>query len=79
MPEERNALKVYRLKKPEGSDKWIKEIVQLDPEKSYYLLFINKTRSNESDTCLLYEANLALNSWREVGWCSPKRDYVKTY
>lgn len=74
----KNDVKPYKLVKPEGSNSWIKEKIELDPNEKYYIVFLDKTRSNESDVCLLFEAKLHVNEWREIGRCTPVRDY-KTY
>lgn len=51
-------------------NKKIKEEIQLDPEKTYYVCFVNKTRNDEGDRQILYEWKSAWNRWYEIGYCN---------
>lgn len=46
----------------------------LDPEKKYYVFFVNKTRNDEDGQTLLYQWDSAWNKWRELGYCKIHRD-----
>lgn len=71
MTGERNDCKVYHWDK----DKNEKELLQLDPDKKYKVIFINKTRNDEGSHQILYEWNGAYNSWKELGYCQIKDDH----
>ncbi len=46
----------------------------LDPDKKYYVFFVNKTRNDEAGQTLLYQWDSAWNKWRELGFCQVHRD-----
>lgn len=52
-----------------------KELITLDSEKQYIVVFINKTRNDESDRELLYEWNSRFNKWNEIGYCIIRNDH----
>lgn len=56
-------------------NKKIKEEIQLDPEKTYYVCFVNKTRNDEGDRQILYEWKGAWNRWYEIGYCNIINDH----
>ena len=58
-----------------GCNKKIKEEIQLDPEKTYYVCFVNKTRNDEGDRQILYEWKGAWNRWYEIGYCNIINDH----
>ena len=47
-----------------------KEYFELDKEKRYRIVFLDKTRNDEDDICMLYQFDGAWNSWREIGYCT---------
>lgn len=53
----------------------IKDQIILDKDKKYIVLFIDKTRSDESGICLLYQWDGAWNNWKELGYCTIVNDY----
>ena len=65
----------YKYKK---DNKKIKEEITLDPNKTYYVCFINKTRNDEGDRQILYEWKSAWNRWYEIGYCNILNDHVNT-
>lgn len=62
--------KAYRL----DQDKK-KQLLQLDSDKTYIVVFINKTRNDESDREILYEWNSRFNKWTEIGYCTIRNDH----
>lgn len=46
-----------------------KEYITLDKDKKYAVIFLDKTRNGDSDVQLVYEINLAYNTWKEIGFC----------
>lgn len=46
----------------------------LDPDKKYYIFFINKTRNDEAGQTLLFQWDSAWNKWKELGYCKVHRD-----
>lgn len=62
--------KAYRL----DQDKK-KQLLQLDSDKTYIIVFINKTRNDESDREILYEWNSRFNKWVELGYCIIRNDH----
>ena len=64
--------KPFKYKK---DNKKIKEELQLDPEKTYYVCFVNKTRNDEGDRQILYRWESAWNRWYEIGYCNIRNDH----
>lgn len=64
----------YRYKKLD-SGKYIKVPVQIDKDKKYVVIFLDKTRNDERGQCLLYYVNGAYNTWQEIGYCTIKNDH----
>lgn len=50
-----------------------KEMLTLDPEKKYMIVFLDKTRSDESGVCLLFQWQSHFNKWTELGYCKPHK------
>ena len=50
-------------------------MIELDPEKTYYVCFVNKTRNDEGDRQILYEWRGAWNRWYEIGYCTIRNDH----
>lgn len=68
-------VKPYRHKKDSnGKITGVKEIIKLDPEKKYKLMFHVKTRNDEADNVLVYEFNGQWNKWKELGFANPIHD-----
>lgn len=73
MPGEKYDVKPYRFRKDsQGKYTKIKEEIQLNPDKKYRLIFLDKTRNDEGETVLLYQFDGAWNKWIELGYCTPK-------
>lgn len=49
-------------------NKKIKEEIELDRDKKYLLAFVDKTRSDEDKTVLVYEWLAHFNVWKELGF-----------
>lgn len=69
---EKNDCKPYKFNK---DDKRIKEMIELDKDKTYYVCFVNKTRNDEGDKQVLFEWRGAWNRWYEVGYCTIRNDH----
>lgn len=58
---------------------WVKESVELNKEKTYYLLFVPKNRygrtTDNGQPVLVMDVNFDFNSFREVGWTFVSRNY----
>ena len=64
----------YRYKKTD-SGKYVKMPVTLDKEKTYVVVFLDKTRNDERGQCILYQVNGAFNTWQEIGYCTIQNDH----
>lgn len=73
-PNEKYDCEPYRYKKTE-SGKYIKVPVEIDKDKKYVVIFLDKTRNDERGQCLLYCVNGAYNTWQEIGYCTIKNDH----
>lgn len=56
-------------------NKKIRETVDLDKDKNYYVFFINKTRNDEGDRQILFEWQGHYNKWKEIGYCTIRNDH----
>lgn len=66
-------IKPYRYKRDStGKYTKIKEEIELNPDKKYMIVFLDKTRNDEGDTTILYQFDGAWNKWTELGYCTPK-------
>lgn len=61
----------YKLVYNESLGKWIKEKIQLEQDKKYVCVFIDKTRFGEDGQWILYEFLGAWGIYREIGLCVP--------
>ena len=61
--------KWHKQKLPMNSNGFV-----LDPDKKYYVFFVNKTRNDEAGQTLLYQWDSAWNRWKELGFCKIHRD-----
>ena len=67
--------KCYRfVKDPTGKYTNVKEIIELDPNKTYRVFFIAKTRNDEVGTAVIYEFKGHLNVWKEIGFADIRPD-----
>lgn len=53
--------------------KGVKEFITLDPQKKYRIMFLDKTRNDADDICIISEFQGAFNKWKEIGYCTPHR------
>lgn len=67
-PGEKHALKPYNYKKDEFNGEWYVEPYNLDPTKTYMVLFLSKNRFGSEEEQIIYEVNYDLNSFREVAY-----------
>ena len=47
-----------------------KEII-LDRDKRYKIVFLDKTRNDDGNVCVLFEFEGNWNKWKEIGYCNP--------
>lgn len=59
-------------------NKKIKEMIQLDPNKEYIMIFTPKNRYGNVSPQIIVERNMAFNSYRQVGWYECEYDGWKT-
>ena len=52
-----------------------KNYFNLDPDKKYVVVFLDKTRNDEDKQQVLYEVNFRYNRWRELGYCSIQNEH----
>ena len=52
-----------------------KEFITLDPDKTYIVIFIDKTRNDENARCILYQWDSVWNKWTEIGYCNILNDH----
>lgn len=53
----------------------IKMPIVLDKEKTYVVVFLNKTRNDRDGQTLIYQWDSAWNSWKELGYCTIQNDH----
>lgn len=63
----------FYKKKIEGTDSYKKELITTYKDSKYQVIFIDKTRSGETDVQLLYKVDMQWNKWQELGWCTSGR------
>jgi replicative DNA helicase len=62
--------KVYQYEKDQsGKYGKIRKLITLDKEKTYIVIFLDKSRSDETGIQLLYEVDFKYNKWKEIGFC----------
>ena len=67
--------KCYRfIKDPSGKYSNVKEMIELDPNKTYRIFFLAKTRNDEVGTAVIYEFKGHLNVWKELGFADIRPD-----
>lgn len=69
---EKENLKVWKKKRDEHTGKLTNqnEIIKLDKDKDYIVLFVAKNRFGESNIQLVYEKNMSFNQYYEIGFTS---------
>ena len=73
--QEKNDCRVYKWNKETKTN----ELIQLDPDKQYKVVFINKTRNDAGGKEILYEWRSEWNAWFEIGYCTIKNDHRGLY
>ncbi|MEK4025349.1 DnaB-like helicase C-terminal domain-containing protein [Sporosarcina sp. FSL W7-1283] len=48
-----------------------KEFLTLDENKRYRIMFLDKTRNDEDDICVISKFDGQWNQWKEIGYCNP--------
>lgn len=69
---QKNDCKAYKLDKDNG---YQKVMLELDPDKDYYVFFINKTRNDGGGKEILYRWDAQWNKWTELGYCTIRNDH----
>lgn len=69
---QKNDCKAYRLDK---DNNYQKVMLELDPDKDYYVVFINKTRNDDGGKEILYRWDKQWNNWKEMGYCTIRNDH----
>lgn len=70
---EKYDIKPYRFKKDQnGKYTKVKEYITLDKEKKYRIMFLDKTRNDDTGICIVFEFKGAWNDWVELGYCTVK-------
>lgn len=66
-------VKPYKFQRDKVTGKLtnIKEYIKLDRSKKYRINFLDKTRNDEGEICVLYMFDGAWNKWYEIGYCTP--------
>ena len=74
--EEKEKIKVWKHKRDEKTGKLLQttETVKLDTDKDYICLFIVKNRYGRSNVQLVYERNMAFNTYIEIGFTEVEYD-----
>ena len=54
----------------EGKYTSVKKYIDLNPDKKYIVVFLDKTRNDEDKQQVLYEVNGRFNLWNEIGRCN---------
>lgn len=68
---ERFDVKAYKLNKDEhGKYTKVKQMIDLDKDKKYIVVFLDKTRNDDDKQTILYEFNGRFNKWVEIGYCT---------
>lgn len=72
---EKYEAKCYRfVKDASGKYSNVKEMIELDPNKTYRVFFLAKTRNDEVGTAIIYEFQGHLNVWKELGFADIRPD-----
>lgn len=69
----RYELKPYNWKRNDFTKMWEKDFFELDPNKTYLVIFIAKNRFGGTEEQIIYEVNYDLNSWNEIGYVKVPR------
>lgn len=71
-PKSKDYCKPYRFVKDRKTGKFssVKEEFELDSNKKYSVMFLNKSRNDSTGVTVLLEKDLAWNKWYEVGYCT---------
>lgn len=74
---EKYDIRPYRHKKVDGKYTQEHEIIRLDPNRKYRILFLDKTRNSEGEIALVYQFDGAWNKWVELGFCIVGRERTR--
>lgn len=68
---EKYDIKPYQLERDEsGKYLNIRKPIELDTDKKYKIMFLDKSRNDETNVQILYEFNGRFNKWIELGYCT---------
>lgn len=66
---EKDKLKPFNFVRDEnGKTTGVKQLVNLDKDKEYIVMFIPKNRFGSTTRQIVYERNMSFNTMREIGW-----------
>lgn len=70
---EKYDVKPYKLVKNPltGKRDGTREEIILDRDKRYKIVFLDKTRNDDGNVCVLFEFEGNWNKWKEIGYCNP--------
>jgi len=72
---EKHELKCYKyVKDSNGKYTNVKEYIDLDPDKTYRIFFLAKTRNDQVGVAIVYEFKGHYNQWRELGYAEVRPD-----
>lgn len=77
--EGKNKIFAYNWEKDAFNNKWHKKEYSLDPEKTYMIIFLAKSRNGSTDEQILYEVNYGINSFKEVAYVQMERKSNSMY
>ena len=71
LKDEKFDVKPYQLVRDEsGKYTNTRKPLELDPDKKYMIIFLDKTRNDEDKKQILYSFNGRFNLWKELGFCT---------
>jgi len=71
LKDEKFDVKPYQLVRDEsGKYTSTRKPLELDPDKKYMIIFLDKTRNDEDKKQILYSFNGRFNLWKELGFCT---------
>ncbi|MFI2856913.1 replication protein [Paenibacillus sp. JSM ZJ436] len=68
MPGKKEAIHAYNWEKSDFDNKWHRKEYQLDPDKTYMILYVAKNRNGDTSEQIIYEVNYGINSFKEVSY-----------
>lgn len=77
--EEKEKLKafIYPTDKETGKRSKVRQLIDLDPEEDYVVIFIPKNRFGSTDVQILYQRSMSFNTMKEIGYVEIPYDGFK--